>query len=238
MDLINTSQGSQLDVPPKDWIRSELKQFGAVDSGKTWKLDLKGKLHPFFHKKRWPTLAPERFAALEQSFQLSTRLLQIAGPYLCNFFPQRFLLDHVYADEIDEGGWFDDEAITRRLILDDKRTIKEINEAHRLLKSIVDDIEWHEHLTMVKEHHSWGSCHRGTSDPRGKLHHSNDIDWLTAGEAAKEAGLKRRPVKIAITSSFVDAILASKKGSDQHMTAVFQAAISRILVVCFPWYAC
>lgn len=227
MEQPKTSQSSPFDLPPKDWIWNELKQCDAVETGKIWKLDLKGRLHPFFHRKHWQTVEPKRFAALQQSFQLSTRLLQIAGPYFCNFFPRRLLLDYGQSEYINKDGGYGRHPI-KRLIFDQKRNDDEIDNAHRQLEKIVGAVEWHESLTLKK----WsvlGMCHFSEADPQREIHWviQKTPDDDEAAEAAKAAGYKFRQVKIAINSSLVDAVVTSVKGSDHHMTAVFHAAISR-----------
>ena len=111
--LYGTSQGKRSDFPPKDWIFGKLKRFDAVDSGNNWNPNLTGKLHPFFDIKHWPDITPERFDVLEQSFQLASRLLKFAGPYLCNFLP----------DPIFYGKRF------KRVEINDSRSIQEIDKA-------------------------------------------------------------------------------------------------------------
>lgn len=65
-------------------------------------------------------MATERFEALEQSFQLSTRLFKVASPYLCNFFPRRILLDYGRSAYMDEDGSYGMEPIRRLLFDEDK----------------------------------------------------------------------------------------------------------------------
>ena len=211
--LRGTSQGKRTDFPPEDWIHGELARLGAVNTGKKWTSNLTGELHPFFDKKHWPDIAPERFQVLEQTFQLATRLLKVAGPYICNFLP----------DPQFHGKWL------KRLEVNDTRSTQKIETANVVLLEIVDHIQWRESPYITVRNNWYGLNHVDTTiadeDIYGS-HYSNMEGWDRAARQAKRAGLRHRQFTISITSRFVDSLLAVEKGSHEYMVAAFAAAIT------------
>ena len=210
--LHGTSQGKRTDFPPKDWIPSELELFGAVKTGKKWKPNLTGKLHPFFEKERWPDIIQERFDVLEQSFQLSTRLLKAAGPFLCNFLP----------DPKFRG------KDPKRLEVNNKRSAQEIVVANAMLVDIAYHVQWRE-KDFADDRHADGVLGANHADPM-KTDTGNTgeddrlIAWDSSWRKALRAGLRHRRVNISITNQFVDALLTTEKGSDGYMVVTFAAA--------------
>ncbi len=211
--LHGTSQGKRTDFPSKDWIRSELEQLGTLDSGKNGNPNLTGKLHPFFEKKHWPDISTRRFNALEQAFQLSTRLLKVAGAYLCNFLPNPKF----------NGKWI------KRLEVNDSRSIQEIDAANAVLLDIVDHVQWRESPYITPKNHWLGLNHYGPKIGYADVHgyHSDAMEeWDKSAWLAKRAGLRHRQITISITSQFVETLLAVEKGSHAYMVAAFAAAIT------------
>jgi len=208
--LQGTSQGKRTDFPPKEWIRSELEQVGALDTGKNWNPNLTGKLHPFFDRRHWPSISTRRFDALEQSFQISTRLLKVAGPYLCNFLP----------DPKFNGKWI------KRLEVNDCRSFQEINAANTALLDIVDHLQWRESPDITPKDGFLGLNHYGPEVKHNNLHGDDTHEFNQAARRAKRDGLRHRQLTISITSQFVDSLLAAKKGSHAYMVAAFAAAIT------------
>ena len=209
--LYGTSQGKRTDFPPRKWIRSELERFDAFDTGKKWNPNLTGKLHPFFDKKHWPDITQERFDALEPSFQLATRLLKAAGPFLCNYLP----------DPIFRGKHL------KRLEVNDQRSIQEIDAANAELLNIVDHVQWREALWAEpgdegSRDHLWGINH---ADPTSAKRILVALDsWDRVAVLAKRAGKRHRPVNISISAKFADALLTAERGSHRYMVTAFLAA--------------
>ncbi len=210
--LQGTSQGRRTDFPPKHWISSELELFGAVKAGKKWKPNLTGKLHPFFDKKNWPDITQERFDVLEQPFQLSTRLLKAAGPFLCNFLPNPKFRGKD----------------PKRLEVNNKRSAQEIDAANAVLVDIADHLQWRE-KDFTDDPYADGVLGANHADPmktdRGCCDEINRLmDWDSSMRKAIRAGLRHRPVNISITNQYVDALLTTEKGSDGYMSVTFAAA--------------
>lgn len=208
--LQGTSQGKRTDFPPKKWIRSELEQVGALDTGKTWNPNLTGKLHPFFDRRHWPAINTERFNALEQSFQISTRLLKVGAPYLCNFLP----------DPKFNGKWI------KRLEVNDSRSIQEIDAANAVLLDIVDHVQWRESPYITPKNNFLGLNHYGPKIKDSNLHGDDTAEFDKAARQAQRDGLRHRQLTISITSQFVDSLLEAEKGSHAYMVAAFAAAIT------------
>lgn len=208
--LQGTSQGKRTDFPPKEWIRSELEQVGTLDTGKTWNPNLTGKLHPFFDRKHWPSISTRRFDALEQSFQLATRLLKVAGPYLCNFLPDpKFNGKRV-----------------KRLEVYDNRSFQEIDAANAVLLDIADHVQWRESPEMTTEEGFLGLNHYGPEVKQINLYGNDNIEFNQAARRAKRDGLRHRQLTVSVTGQFVDSLLAAEKGSHAYMVAAFAAAIT------------
>ncbi|KAA6409904.1 MAG: hypothetical protein FRX48_06517 [Lasallia pustulata] len=225
--LKNTSQGRKTDLPPKDWIVDELIKFGAIQTGREWNLNLKGKVHTIFDKKRW-NIAQARYDALEQSFLLGTKLLEVGSPYLCNFLPdQNFLVER-------QRGF--DEGVIRRLIVNDKRTKAEIDAANTVLVEIADSLQWEENARMLPDTGRFGLNHTSYIAEEGDkaivpdrvTEEDPTYDWVEAANQALSAGQQHRQITITVASQYVDAILASKHNSDQHLIAVFLAAVNMV----------
>ncbi|MCJ1297687.1 hypothetical protein MMC08_000475 [Hypocenomyce scalaris] len=233
--LAGTSQGGKKDLPPEAWIVDELRQFGAIETGKKWNLTLGGKVHTMFDKKRWKNIEPKRLDALEQSFLLGTKLLAVGGPYLCNFLPdQKFAPTKKKTTRTNHGF---DEADVRRLIVNDARTQDEIDAANNELVGIAESIQWEEHPKMLPKTSRWGLNHTSYTveegdtkviSPDEPLTEDPKYDWDEARERAQEAGERHRQITITVASQYVDAILASPDDSDQHLVAVFLAAINMV----------
>ena len=241
--LKNTSQGKKTDLPPKDWIVDELKRFGAIQTGRKWNLNLKGKVHTIFDRKRW-SIEQARYDALEQSFLLGTKLLEVGGPYLCNFLPDpKFTVES--QGEFDgggfdgggfAGGWDDDDDSggIRRLVVDDKRAKREIDVANAVLVDIADSLQWGENAHMLPKMDRLGVNHASFVAEGKAIVPDRDTgadpidDWQEALEQAQSAGQQHRQITITVASQFVDAILASQHDSDRHLVAVFLAAINMV----------
>lgn len=220
--LKNTSQGKKTDLPPQRWIVNELKQFGAIQTGRKWNLNLQGKVHIVFDRKRWK-IEKARYDALEQSFLLSTKLLEVAGPYLCNFLPdQHFTFEEQYGAQV------------RRLAVKDNRTKAEIDAANAVFVDIADSLQWEENRQMLPNTSRFGLNHASYEDDDKAIRPEVDTgedpagDWEEAAERAQDAGQQHRQITITIASQYVDAILASKNDSDQHLMAVFLAAVNMV----------
>lgn len=220
--LKNTSQGKKTDLPPQHWIANELKQFGATQTGRKWNLNLQGKVHTIFDRKRWK-IEEARYDALEQSFILGTKLLEVAGPYLCNFLPdQHFTFEEQYGAQV------------RRLLVNDNRTEAAIDAANAVFVDIADSLQWGENRQMLLNTSRWGLNHASYEDEDKAILPEVDTgedpagDWEEASERAQDAGQQHRQITITIASQYVDAILASKNDSDQHLTAVFLAAVNMV----------
>lgn len=220
--LKNTSQGKKTDLPPQRWIVNELKQFGAIQTGRKWNLNLQGKVHIVFDRKRWK-IEKARYDALQQSFLLGTKLLEVAGPYLCNFLPdQHFTFEEQYGAQV------------RRLAVKDNRTKAEIDAANAVFVDIADSLQWEENRQMLPNTSRFGLNHASYEDDdkaiRPEVNTGEDPagDWEEAAERAQDAGQQHRQITITIASQYVDAILASRNDSDQHLMAVFLAAVNMV----------
>ena len=218
--LEGTSQGSKTDFPPREWIREELKQFGAIDTESKWFADLHGDVHPLYARERWSNVEDERYAALRQSFLLSTRLLQVAGPFLCNFLPpQNF---DCYLDE--KSGY---------LPIADDYDAEMISRAMAELGRMSEHMQWDEDPDMWQDNHQIGMqmaglTHLKLDDPGlgDEYTIEQPEEWYGEDERAESAGDKYRQITITIASQYVDAILDSAEDSEQRMVAVFMAAIT------------
>ena len=214
--LKGTSQGKKKDLPPKAFIRRELKQFGCLDTPPTYKADLKGG-YPL-KRDRWSEIEDDRYEALQQSFRLAARLLNSARPYLCNFLPRT----EVTIAPPKEA----------RIHLNDAdRTMEEQNVATLELLQLLKQITWQECDYMWKSYSTLGITHTGFSEDIFEIfdYQGGEEDaevWFTASKEADRLGLPYRSMTITLASQMVDAILASEPNTEQHMNAVFQAGIT------------
>ena len=223
--MVGSSQGRKDQFPPRTWIREELRRFGAIDTPNRWAATLTGNIHPLFQRDRWAAVSQERYDALHQSFLLSTKLLEAAEPYMCSFLP---LLSRKVGPDND------------RLRIVRAKPPAELDAAKAALKEIAEHVLWNEHSTMWPRHSWQGLNHLGSSDalPRDEdedgfddeddndIEQTEDDEWDDQGEEDVLSGKEHRDLTITVAGQFVDAILASEKNSEQHLTAVFAAGVN------------
>ena len=214
--LKGTSQGKKTDIPPAKWIREELKQFGTIDTSPTYKADLEGE-HPF-RREAFSDLDDDRYAPLEQSFRLAARLLNTARPYLCNFLRQIQLVQWSKRGKLSEI----------RVLIKDDRPIKQLVEATKQLAKMLEHVRLQEDESMYKSHNVLGLTHTGLTDWPDEILGSAESEeaWSYASKISEELGLPFQQLTIAFASQMVDAIIASEPNTEQHMNAIFQAAIT------------
>ncbi|MCJ1377989.1 hypothetical protein MMC17_001085 [Xylographa soralifera] len=215
--LQGTSQGKKTDIPPKEWIRRELKQFSTLDTPPDYKVDLKGL--GGFKREEFSAFSDERFAALQQSLALAGKLLHTSRPYLCNFLPR---IQLVYSPEGE----------VRLPINDDDRSIYDMNHAAMAFRRVRSGIQWEEDDKMWKTYGTLGITHTGLAvdgietifDELGG--EEPEEHWEAATQEADKMGLRFRPLTITLASEMVDAIISSEPNTEQHLNAVFQAGIT------------
>ena len=220
-----------------------MEKFHAVDPKGIYFADLKGPVHPIFHKDRWKNIDAKRYDAMHQSFQIATRLLEVAGPYLCNFLPRPVFhpdtqnrysksrpnkRDKVDDYESDES-WEPCEGFPRmpeRVVIDDKRDPREIELAHRELLDMAKYVQWEETSTLLKEG-GFGLNHTGKWKANQVTLQRPD-DWIGASERDIKNNLPRRRIVVAVTTKFVDVLLKAPKTTDRHLTAAFACGINLV----------
>ena len=214
-------------LPPSEWIWDELKQCGAVDSNRRWFTDLQGDIHPLFSKQRWIGISQERYDALQQSFILGTKLLQVGGQYLCNFLPADRMKRQLTA--------FMSPTRHHRLPIHLGWSSEDILEAFEELENIAEHVQWKESTDMWPRRglncptadHS--AVETQSSPPlEAVLKTATEEAWIRACIRAKAANQLHCSITIYVASQFVDAVLHSKKNSEKHMVALFASSINLI----------
>lgn len=220
--LVGTSQGSKTDLPPSKWIREELERFEAINTESKWFADLEGNVHPLYDRERWANVKVERHAALRQSFLLSTKLLEVAGPFLCNLLPSPSNISDLRLDNKCD-----------RLPITENHNTETVTRAMAELEEISKNTQWDEDPDMWPDNHDVGRRIAGITHLRLEnpgLGSEYDIEqpeqWYDEDERAKGAGENYRQMTITIASQYIDAILNSAEGSAERLTAVFMAAIT------------
>ncbi|MCJ1432252.1 hypothetical protein MMC27_001608 [Xylographa pallens] len=210
-----TSQGKTTDLPPSQWIRRELKQFGTLDTPPNYKADLTG-IHPF--RREAFEIEDERYEALGQSLRLAAKLLNSAKPYLCNFLPRV----QVKVSRKSEA----------RVPIDDtNRTLGEQGDASQALLQVLQNITWKEDETMWKMYNALGLTHTGYAEDISEIfdysggEESEEV-WQVSSEESDKLGLPYRQMTITLATEMVDTIISSAPNTEQHMNAVFQTGIT------------
>ena len=208
-----TSQGTAKELPPRQFIREELEQFGTMGTPNTYFANLIEK-NLLFHRENF-RMTEDRFNALTQSLSLSQKLLAIAMPYLANFLPRAAL---------DRAG-----PVLRLNIQEDLNleSWKRMMRAYTfLISQILPTITWTEDDNMFPERGIMGVNHTGKNEPMDALATEGPQEWADYAEECTLQGLQYRPVTIHLASQIIDAILDSEPNTEQHMNALFAAAIN------------
>ena len=216
----------------KSWIWDELKRCGAADSNEKWFTNLQGEIHPLFLKQRWNGVSTERHNALHQSFILGTKLLQVGAQYLCNFLPAERMKKQMTT--------FMSPTRNHRLPIHLGWTSEDVKEAFDELDSIAEYVQWEENKDMWPKH-QWIGMNRPSVPPTAVETRSSsplsfnaefggptDEAWARARIRAKAADRRHCDLTILVASQFVDAVLQSETNSEEHMVALFAAAINLI----------
>ena len=219
--LAGTSQGRKAEFPPEKWIRSELKQFGAIDSGRAWILDLRGPVHPFFDRENWSDLSQDRYDALQQSFQLCTRMLEVGAPFVSSYLPEMKMTPA------------DSHFKYPRLHIQPNPWPVAMEESYKALEVVTRFVSWHEDLDMWPRigGPKWQGHIHVTNPEEGQMIPRDSVEAFNA--AATHAMKWKEPhrhLHVTIASQYVDAILSARENRDhdQNLIATFSAAMNII----------
>lgn len=189
----------------------------AGKDGKAAAPALKGDLHPIFARTNWPDISDKRYNALRQAMLLSTKLLSVSGAYMASFMPRfrQHSTRKMRAADIP----FDDLNLTDAgLIVMDK--------AQQALRLGASSLKWYEDPDMSNTLGWVGltaphTCRPPITEP------FDIVAWGLANEEEgwedNEFGL--RSMCIVIMSGYVDAILANKPGTVEHLLATFNCGL-------------
>ncbi len=205
--LIDTSQGGKYDKPPKEWIRSEVVQFQALETKNVRAPDLLTPIHPLFARQNWMNLSDEEYGALDQALMFATLLLEVAGPYLASFLPN-----------VDEAQMRDN-----CVLINEDATAQQIQDAREDLLKMAGHIKFEKNDKMVTASNQFGLNHLGTAHNRAtNVIGAEDGGRVRGAERRdRQKGLPRRGIRVAIATELLDAILHSEIGSERHLIASF-----------------
>jgi len=212
--LVGTSQGKASELPPKLFIREELVQFGTMGTPAEYFADLPTKALVF--ERGLFQMTDDRWEALQQSLALTEILFAAALPYLANFLPVANLTDNersrrlIIKEDISMRGW-------KHMII-----------ASRILfKQILPTITWNEDNQMWPQRGVMGLNHTGQESAMAAIRQGEGPqEWEDYTEECEGEGLAYRHITITLASQLVDTILASEPNTEQHMNALFAAAIN------------
>lgn len=212
--LVGTSQGKASELPPKLFIREELEQFGTMGTPAEYFADLPTKGLVF--ERGLFQMTDDRWEALQQSLALTERLFAAALPYLANFLPVANLIDNersrrlIIKEDLSMRGW-------KHMII-----------ASRILfKQILPTITWNEDSQMWPQRGIMGLNHTGQDSAMAAIRHGEGPqEWEDYTMECEGENLAYRHITITLASQFVDTILASEPNTEQHMNALFAAAIN------------
>ena len=216
--LTGTSQGRKAEFPPENWIRSELREFGAINSGKAWILDLHGPVHPFFDRENWRGLSQDRYDALQQSFQLCTRMLEVGAPFVSSYLPK---IKITPADSHFAHPRLHTPPIPWPAVM---------AEACEALEVVAVFVDWHENPDMwprIRGTKRQGLTHVMMTEQSEAIPKDPFGDSKAAAAQAIERNEPHRQLHVTIASQYIDAILSARKNRDhdQNLIATFSAAM-------------
>ena len=219
--LVGTSQGTKTDFPPENWIRSELRAFGALDSGQAWILDLQGPIHPLFERSHWTNLSQNRYDALQQSFQLCTRMLEVGAPYLASYLPR---IKIAPPDEL---------FLHSRLSISQNPWPDAMREARMALGDVAAYVTWDEDPDMwprIEGTKRQGLTHATSRRKGEEIQEDSAEAFKVAADHGIAADYTHRKLFVTIASQYVDAILTARQNGDhdQNLIATFSAAMNII----------
>lgn len=181
--------------------------------------DIEGPIHTFFSSKCWPQLHhnSRRFKAMRPSLILATKLLEVSGPFIASFLPERKY------DE-DDG----------RVEVCPAVSLESVTLAFQELEDIACQ-------TKVREDESmWPNMGRhGIILPTGSgikpdepVRDGVDAEcWEKTTERDRDAGLRFRRLTIHLASQFgntLESLVDENPGGEQYIQASFMCAVTLV----------
>ena len=169
--LVGTSQGKKNEVPPRQWIREELTQFGTISTPADYIQTL---TNDFPFKAKNFKMSATRFKAMDQALRLSARLLVAGLPYICNFLPKLRA-----SEELSN--------FQRMKIKEDFSPEEMAAAKYALFNNVFPLLTWTEDAELWPKSNAMGVCHTGRRGPSYALQVEGPSDWASlAWEAARE----------------------------------------------------
>ncbi|CAG8952446.1 hypothetical protein HYFRA_00001193 [Hymenoscyphus fraxineus] len=199
-------------MPPKEWSDLELQIAGALNTGKARKPDLTGPLHPLFKPERWRYYNKLDHDLLLPSMHLASNLLEVGLPYIANFLPseQYEKVKNGPYDEIDlqEDG--------------------NIRKAGEFLEALAENVTWELNADMFHTMNAWGM--NILTDQRQPWHHETWEEIIEHDRQAQqeENASPLRRITIGIASQYIEYLSGTRDDSEQHIRAIWHAAITMV----------
>lgn len=158
---------------------------------------------------------------MRQSLLFASNLLHVSAAALASFFPDviehpQRNVGHKRERRVIAGPVDDDKVFT-------EETYKAMVIPMSYFASLATSITWVESPEILPQNSWMGVNGSGMTPPEVG---DQEWHWKAAKERDDGAGHTTRQITIAIASEFVDAILASKPDSEQHLFATFYAGIN------------
>ncbi|KAG4435256.1 hypothetical protein IFR05_009252 [Cadophora sp. M221] len=208
----------------KPWNTIELILAEALNVGPVQPSNLKATtnfpLHTFFAREYWLLVSHEDYDILLPSMQLASNLLQVGMPYLSSFVPSSRVHDHLISVR---------PSLTTRLRVDiGDWSIEDMEETRNELHDIADCVEWELNDTMAKDN-KWLGVTRAVTDDKWGPRPWRDLqreDIIRSDNELRDQGAIRRNLRVGIMKEYVDALKRYSKTSEEHLRALFLAAIT------------
>lgn len=194
------------------------------------RIDLNGKLHKLFDRKRWEVTDTE-YNLLRPSMHLASNLLDVGMPYITNFLPS----EKLYSEQSNGSGSNEFDAVECPQVIPFNETSseKQISETRRELEDVSNYVRWQVNYEMYRDLSpdvngnplEWIGITR-LVDTERPWEPTSYEDILDADDESRSRGLRRRPLVIGIMGEYVTALKNFKEGSEAHLRATFMAAIT------------
>lgn len=179
-------------------------------------------LHTFFARDCWQAVSDEDYTLLLPSMQLASNLIQAGMPYLCDFVPSSRVHGHLRSKDgdADDSNWYQ--------VDPQEWTEEEMEETKEELQAMAECIEWEVNDTMAKDN-KWLGVTRLVTDDKWGPRPWRDIeraDILRSDGELLDMEAYRRRLKIGIMKEYVDALKRHHRNSEEHIRAIFLAAVT------------
>jgi len=180
-----------------------------------------GDVHELFKATRWIGVESRDYQHLEQSMLLATKLIQVGMPYIANFLAFDVFLPH---GELDKDGV--ELLCPHRIRLKTNVAAGKIADAKAKLDALAKTVIRWQLNSIIWRKLGWIGITRLVDNDENEWDLVPPEDIRAADVESKDLGKKSRPLIIGIMAEYVKTIKESPEDSEQHIRAVFMAAVT------------